>query len=325
MKQKLIIITGPTASGKTDAALNIAKKRGSFEILSADSMQVYRNMDIGTAKVPHQVRETIPHHLIDIIDANESYSLGKYMEDARKILSKSAEDSKCILVVGGTGLYIRGLTHGIFNGPAADWEFRKQLEAVVEEKGSIYLHNKLNEVDAVSAARLHPEDHQRVIRALEVYEKSGISISELQKKYLNKESEFDYKIFIINRPKPDLHKLIEKRVDDMFEKGFIDEVVQLRDDPRGLSRQASQALGYKELLRYLNNEIDLQATKDLIKQNTRQFAKRQLTWFRSFKDSCWIDCPSDNSNEMVSRTILDEIEKFYEDEVPDNNYQYAAS
>ena len=242
MKQHLYIITGPTASGKTDVALYIARQLDNAEIISADSMQVYRKMDIGTAKVPVNIRKMIPHHLIDIVDPWESYNMGKYVKDARNIVSKMNKDKR-ILIVGGTGLYIRGITKGVFKGPAADWEFRDQLQSVANEKGSAYLHNLLNKVDPVSAARLHPKDHKRVIRAIEVYEKTGTTISRLQKLYLTQEPDFEYSIFVINRPKEDLYKRIDSRIEDMFEHGLVNEVIALRENPNGLSRQAQQALG----------------------------------------------------------------------------------
>ena len=308
MKQHLYIITGPTASGKTDVALYIARQLDNAEIISADSMQVYRKMDIGTAKVPVNIRKMIPHHLIDIVDPWESYNMGKYVKDARNIVSKMNKDKR-ILIVGGTGLYIRGITKGVFKGPAADWEFRDQLQSVANEKGSAYLHNLLNKVDPVSAARLHPKDHKRVIRAIEVYEKTGTTISRLQKLYLTQEPDFEYSIFVINRPKEDLYKRIDSRIEDMFEHGLVNEVIALRENPNGLSRQAQQALGYKETLQYLDNKMDIQDTKDMIKRNTKKFAKRQMTWFRSFSNTFWINSTSEHNCETVGDEILRIIEK----------------
>ncbi|MGR3319749.1 MAG: tRNA (adenosine(37)-N6)-dimethylallyltransferase MiaA [Candidatus Anammoxibacter sp.] len=308
MKQHLCIITGPTASGKTDVALYIARQLDNAEIISADSMQVYRNMDIGTAKVPVNIRKMIPHHLIDIIDPWESYNMGKYVKDARNIISKMNRD-KSFFVVGGTGLYIRGLTKGVFKGPAADWEFRDQLQSIAHEKGSIYLHNLLNKVDPVSAARLHPKDHKRVIRAIEVYEKTGTTISKLQKLYLTQEPEFEYSIFVINRPKEDLYKRIDNRIEKMFERGLVNEVIALKENPNGLSRQAQQALGYKETLQYLDNKMDIQDTKDMIKQSTKKFAKRQMTWFRSFSNTFWINSTSEHNSKTIGDKILKIIEK----------------
>ncbi|MGR3218736.1 MAG: tRNA (adenosine(37)-N6)-dimethylallyltransferase MiaA [Candidatus Anammoxibacter sp.] len=308
MKQHLCIITGSTASGKTDVALYIARKLDNVEIISADSMQVYRKMDIGTAKVPVSIRNEIQHHLIDITDPWVPYNMGKYVRDARSIISKRSMDKR-LLIVGGTGLYIRGITKGIFNGPAADWEFRDQLQSVAHEKGSNYLHDLLNKVDPVSAARLHPKDHKRVIRAIEVYEKTGTTISKLQKLYLAQEPDFEYSIFVINRSKEDLYKRIDNRIERMFESGLVNEVTALKENPNGLCRQAQQALGYKETLQYLDNKMDIQDTKDMIKRNTKKFTKKQMTWFRSFSNTFWINLTPEHNSETVGEEILRIIEK----------------
>lgn len=303
MKQKLFIITGPTASAKTDVALYISRQIGA-EIISADSMQVYRGMDVGTAKATLNTRRLAPHHLIDIVDPWESYNLGRYVNDAKTIISEITKRDRPSLIVGGTGLYIRGLIHGVFDGPEADWEIRTRLRLVAQEKGIFHLHHLLEKVDPLSAASLHPKDQKRIIRALEVYEKTGIGISRLQTQHTNQDSEFDYLIFVINRPKDDLHKRIDNRVEKMFEDRLVDEVAALMKNPNGLSKQAQQALGYKEILRYLNSELGLQQTKDLIKQDTRKFAKRQMTWFKSFHNTCWIDAEPDTSIETLGHKIL---------------------
>ena len=308
--ENLFIITGPTASGKSGASLYIADKIKEMEIISADSMQIYRGMDIGTAKVSSLTRESIPHHLIDIIDPWESYSLGRYVKEANVIIKKKRESGKQCIVVGGTGLYIKGLTHGIFEGPNADPELRDKLMVTMKERGSMYLFNKLKEIDPISAERLHHEDHKRVIRALEVYEKTGTTISRLQKKFLSQKDPIDYIIFIINRNKEDLCKLIDERVEDMFNSGFIEEVKALNDNIAGLSKQAEQALGYKEILNFLNNRTSLTKAKDLIKQKTKRFAKKQRTWFRSFRSTVWIDYTSNDNSKTVGEKILKEMIKF---------------
>lgn len=308
MKQRLFIITGPTASGKSDVALYIASQIHKTEIISADSMQVYRKMDIGTAKVPAAIRNTIRHYLIDTVDPWESYNLGRYVEDARSIIAGKKDTDKLLLIVGGTGLYIRGIMQGVFAGPEADWILRDQLRSAVLENGPAYLHNLLNKIDPVSAARLHPKDHKRIIRAIEVYEKTGTTISRLQQKqYLTQKPGFICSIFVVNRTKEDLYKRIDSRIEKMFEHGLVDEVRHLKEDPNGLGKQAQQALGYKETLQYLNNETDLQHTKDLIKQNTKKFAKRQITWFKSFSNTYWINTAPDDNHETVGSIILEKI------------------
>lgn len=308
MDKHLFIITGPTASGKSDVGLYIAYNIKGTEIISADSMQVYRNMDIGTAKVPIDIRKNIPHHLIDIVDPWESYSLGMYVKDAQNIISKIVNNDKLLLVVGGTGLYIKGLTHGVFDGPEADWTFRNKFISIAKKNGSEYLHNLLKKIDPDSADKLHPKDHKRIIRALEVYEKTGMPISALQKDYLKQKPDFTYSIFVINRSKEDLHRRIDSRTEKMFKYGLIDEVKALQENQNGFSKQAQQALGYKETLRYLNNEINLQDTKDLIKQNTKKFVKRQTTWFRSLPNTSWVNIPPDNNTETAEKNILKMVE-----------------
>ncbi len=309
MKQKLFIITGPTGSGKTDISLRIAQKANNVEIISADSMQIYRGMDIGTAKVSEEVRRLIPHHMIDIVDPWQSYSLGKYIRDARAAVAAIESKDKQALIVGGTGLYIKSLIHGIFSGPEADWRYREELNLIALEKGPDYLHDMLAKVDPVSAARLHKNDHKRVIRALEVYEKTGAAISGLQKQFNEKEPEFEYSIFVINRPKDDLRKRIDDRVENMFKAGLVGEVMELKNNFNGLSKQARQALGYNETLQCLNNEITLDEAKENIKRNTKKFAKRQLTWFKSFDNALWISPGNDQDCEKTGDQILDEINK----------------
>lgn len=309
MSHKLYIITGATASAKTDVALYISS-RVDTEIISADSMQVYRGMDIGTAKVPLNIRRLIPHYLIDIIDPWESYNLGMYVKDVKAVFSSRSKKGGLLLIVGGAGLYIRGLINGVFNGPSADLEIRNRLRLIAQEKGAIYLHNLLKKIDPVAAIRLHPEDQKRVIRAFEVYEKTGISISRLQEQCTNREPGFDFSIFVINRSKDDLYKRIDRRVEKMFEQGLVDEVKALINNPRGLSKEAQQAVGYKETLRYLmDRELSLDQTKDLIKQNTRRFAKRQITWFKSFRHTNWIDVKPEDDVEIIGNKILKGIEK----------------
>lgn len=321
MKENLFIITGPTASGKSGVSLYIADKVKETEIVSADSMQIYRGMDIGTAKVSKLSRKAITHHLIDIIDPWETYNLGCYVKEANNIIKTRRENGKQTIVVGGTGLYIKGLTQGVFKGPSADQQLRYELEMIIDQKGSMYLYNKLKEVDPVSAERLHPEDHKRVIRAIEVYKKTGLTISKLQKQFLSQRSEFDYTIFIINRNKEDLNKRIDKRVENMFDNGFLEEVTVLRENANGLSKQAAQALGYKEILKFLDNQISFSEVKDLIKQNTKRFAKKQRTWFRSFDSTVWIDYSPNDNNKTVGDKILIEMEKITLSNKNKQNYQ----
>ncbi len=304
MNNHIYFIVGPTACGKSDVALYIARTINNTKIISADSMQVYRGMDIGTAKVPKSVRSKIPHYLIDIIDPWEPYSLCKYVNEVNDIISELNNKDNLLLIVGGTGLYIRGLLHGVFDGPGADWDLRNRLTAAAREKGPDYLLSILKTIDPVSAEKLHKEDHKRIIRAIEVYEKTGIAISTLQKKYYRPKPDFTYSIFLINRSKEDLHCRIEHRIETMFDQGLVNEICSLQKDPKGMSKQAVQALGYKETLQYLNNEIDLSQAIELIKRNTKKFAKRQMTWFKSFNNTIRIDVDPNDSIDTVGSKVL---------------------
>lgn len=310
-KENFFIVTGPTACGKSDVALHIAAHLDKGSIISADSMQVYRGMDIGTAKAPADVREEIPHYLIDVVDPWESYSLGRYIEDLQCVAARLNNCNIPLLIAGGTGLYIRGIIYGVFEGPAADWDFRSQLETIAHEKGSSHLHGMLKEVDPATAARVHPQDKLRIIRAIEVHKITGATITELQMQShrRKREQELDYSIFVINRPKDSLHKRIDDRVDAMIEDGFVDEVSALRQAANGMSRQARQALGYKEILRHLDNEIDIECAKALIKHNTKRFAKRQMTWFKSFDNVSWMETSQGDDHRTIGNQVLDVIDK----------------
>ncbi len=280
------ILAGPTAVGKSEVAIQIARQVG-IEIISADSMQIYHGMDIGTAKPSLKIRQETPHHLIDILDPWEAYSVGCYVKDAQNIIRNLESRGKEHLVVGGTALYLKALTEGLFQGPGADWEVRHELEAVAAEKGIHYLHSKLEEVDPNAAQRIERGDLRRVVRALEVYQKTGRPISYWQQEWERGTSppEADaptYRMVILSMDRRALYRRIEERVERMFEDGLVEEVRRLLAHHMGLSRQAREALGYAEVIEYLEGKRSLSDTKELIKRNTRRFAKRQMTWFRSF-------------------------------------------
>ncbi len=258
-------------------------------------------MDIGTAKPPLEVRLEIPHHLIDIVDPWESYSVGRYVQDAQgviKDLSTSGGCGKEHIVVGGTALYIKALTEGLFQGPEADWAIRQELEGMAAKRGVSYLHSLLEEVDPIAAKRIETGDLRRVVRALEVYRKTGRPISSWQKEWVEFKTEADLapeshsqdiKIVVLSMDRKELYRRIEERVEGMFQQGLVEEVQRLREHPLGLGRQAREALGYAEVLEYLEGRLSLPEAKELIKRNSRRFAKRQLTWFRSFKGAKWLE------------------------------------
>lgn len=300
------ILTGPTASGKTDVALKIAESIGA-EIVSADSMLVYRGMDIGTEKPSRTARNTIPHHLIDIVEPWEEYSVGQYVKDLEGVISRLYQQSKPCMVVGGTALYLKAIVDGLFEGPPADWEYRNYLRSVAEEKGSDYLHKILIEVDPEIATKLHSNDQKRVIRALEVYKTTGQRISSFQTQFGHKNPKYDCLVVALEHDRDILYKRIEARIDRMLLRGLIDEVRILLHNPSGLSKQASQALGYKEVINYFSGKYTLYEATEVMKKRTRWFAKRQMTWFRSFSDIHWVHVSTDNDIIRLSERVLEQF------------------
>ncbi|MBM4055190.1 MAG: tRNA (adenosine(37)-N6)-dimethylallyltransferase MiaA [Planctomycetes bacterium] len=304
MPHTICILTGPTASGKSEIAVKIAEKTGAA-IVSADSMLIYRGMDIGTEKPSREVRNKIPHYLIDIRDPWEEYSVGNYIKDFEDVTNNLYAQEKPFIVVGGTALYLKAIMEGLFNGPPANWEYRNHLKKVVREQGAGSLYAMLEAIDPKTANRLHTNDQRRIIRALEVFKQTGIAISSYQTQFGNKNPNYNCIIAAIAHDRKELYKRIETRVDSMFSRGLIDEVQTLMLNPLGLSKQASQALGYKEVIDYLEGNYSLQEVIDAIKQGTRRFAKRQMTWFRSFSDVYWITADAFDDKDAFAENILD--------------------
>ncbi|MEE8451988.1 MAG: tRNA (adenosine(37)-N6)-dimethylallyltransferase MiaA, partial [Thermoguttaceae bacterium] len=265
-------LSGPTAAGKTAVGIELARRLGA-EILSMDSMALYRQMDIGTAKPSPSQREAVPHHLIDLIEPHEEFSLAQYVEAAHHQVEEIKSRGREALFVGGTPLYLKGLLRGIFDGPPADWEFRERLQKEAREHGSGVLHQRLAQVDPTSAERLHPNDERRLIRALEVYEKTGSPISELQQQFeIGREADA-CRVFVLDWSREQLHSRIERRVDEMFAAGLVDEVQAVLDRPEPPSRTAGQAVGYREVIDHLDGKQDLPETVELVKSHTRQLAR----------------------------------------------------
>lgn len=288
MLHSALILTGPTACGKTALAVELAARHG-LEIVAMDSMTLYRGMDIGTAKPTPEERESVPHHLIDVLDPWESATVAWWLERANAACADIAARGKRPLFVGGTPLYLKALLHGIFPGPPADPELRTRLEAEAATAGNAALHARLATVDAKTAARLHPNDVRRVVRALEVYELTGRPISAWQQTWDTPAFAPDpaapppaapIPAVVLELPRDVLYDRINRRVTAMLAAGWLEEVRGLRDSPHGLGREARQALGYRELLDFLDGGASWEATADAIRTRTRQFAKRQLTWFR---------------------------------------------
>jgi tRNA dimethylallyltransferase len=304
MDKELFIIVGPTAVGKTEIALALAEETGA-EIISADSMQVYRGMDIGTAKPTPDERARVPHHLIDVADPKEEFSAGRFVQLADEAIEDITRRGKIPLVVGGTGMYIRALTEGLFEGPGADFALREELmDAERKEPGALY--NILKNTDPKAAEKIHPLDIRRTIRALEVFQKSGKPISESQSQWGAKGSDrgsdrgadrrgrYDCKIAGLTMPRPELYRRIDERVEKMFKIGLLGEVKALRD--KGCTREmpSMHALGYKQLLAHLDGELGLDEAARLIKRDTRHYAKRQYTWFNGQEGVQWVDISDKN-------------------------------
>jgi len=285
---RLIILCGPTASGKSSLAMRLADQFPS-EIISADSRQVYCDMDIGTAKPTRAERSAVPHHLIDVVRPDQSFNASNFAELAHEAIAGISRQHKIPLVVGGTGLYLQVLISGLLEVPGPDEKLRSELRRFEELAGPGSLYQRLQKVDPVMAGRLQPRDQVRIIRALEVYAATGRALSSLQQRHRFAEKPYRALWLGMNVEREELYRIIEKRVDQMFANGLIDEVRGLlaKGYPPGL--KAFKTIGYQEVIRLLNNEIDLEETVNAVKLNSRRYAKRQMTWFRKNPEIKWVD------------------------------------
>lgn len=290
MNQKpMIILTGPTAVGKSALSVELAKKINGA-VISADSMQVYRHMDIGSAKVMPEEMQGITHYMIDELEPDEEFHVVRFTTMAKEYLKEIYAAGKIPIIAGGTGFYIQALLYDIdFTEQQCDEAYRRQLEEQAKEHGAGYLHEMLRKVDPASAEAIHANNVKRVIRALEFYHLSGQKISEHNETERQKQSPYNFAYFVLNDERAKLYERIDKRVDAMIEAGLVNEVQKLKD--MGCSREmvSMQGLGYKEILAYLDGEYTLEEAVYIIKRETRHFAKRQLTWFKRERDVIWID------------------------------------
>lgn len=303
-KKPLIILTGPTAVGKTKTSIGLAKAVDG-EIISADSMQVYRHMDIGSAKIKPEEMEGIPHHLIDVLEPDDEFHVVKFQQLAKKAMREIWERGHIPIVTGGTGFYIQALLYDIdFDENEKEDACRKELEAYAKEHGAEALHEKLAFVDPASAEMIHPNNIKRVIRALEFYEQTGKRISEHNETQRQRESPYAFAYFVLTDDRAHLYERINRRVDQMIEEGLVNEVQALKD--KGYTKQlvSMQGLGYKEILDYLDGNCTLEEAIYTIKRDTRHFAKRQLTWFKRERDVIWINKQSFGYD---AEQILDEM------------------
>jgi len=302
LKYALLVLLGPTAVGKTEVALNlICKIHG--EIISADSRQIYKEMDIGTGKPSPTIREKFPHHLVDIISPSQIFNAAEFKRRAEKIIARLQRENKLPVVVGGCGLYIRALVDGLFVGPGTDWNLRKKLKEEAKEKGNeaLYLYEKLRKIDSETASRLHPNDQRRVIRALEVYYLSGKKISSYQKEHPSSLSKTV--IVGLRRKRDSLYKLINERVDKMVKEGLIQEVETLLKKGYDEDLPSMQGLGYRQIVGYLKGRYPKEEAIRLIKRDTRRFSKRQLNWFKKDKRIIWLDIEDYSFSEAADKIV----------------------
>lgn len=289
MKKPLIILAGPTAAGKTRASIGLAKKAGG-EIISADSMQIYKYMDIGSAKIRPEEMEGIPHYLVDELLPEEEFHVVRFQEMARRAMNQIYERGKIPILVGGTGFYIQAVLYDIdFTEAAEDIVYRNFLEELAQKRGVVFLHEMLEKVDQEAAQAIHANNVRRVIRALEYHHQTGAQISAHNQQQRQKESPYCYAYFVLTDERKHLYDRINTRVDQMMKEGFLDEVQALK--ARGCTREMTSmhGLGYKELLQYLDGECSLSEAVENIKRDTRHFAKRQITWFKREPDVIWLN------------------------------------
>jgi len=300
-------LTGATAVGKSRIGLALAEKLGA-EIISLDSMALYRGMDIGTAKPTAEQQAQVPHHLIDVADPDEDYSIDRYLETAHAVIAEIRSRGNEVLFVGGTPLYLKALLRGLSSGPPANWELRAEIEAEVAEVGNAGLYERLEMLDPVAASQIHPHDTRRLIRAVEVFRTTGEPISHHQLQFEDGRAAEDCRVFVLRRSREEQHERINLRVDAMLERGLIEEVRQLTSNGKKLGRTASQAVGYREVIDHLAGDGTSGPRYETMlanmKTRTRRFAKRQGTWFRSLSECRFVDLEGEAAPEAVAEQMV---------------------
>ena len=309
-EKNMVILTGPTAVGKSALSIALAKALDTG-IISADSMQVYKHMDIGSAKITPEEMQGVPHALIDVYEPDEPFHVVQFQHDAKAAMEQLWDKGQLPLIVGGTGFYIQALLYDVdFSEEDADLKLRQKYAQLAQSEGAEALHAQLAQVDPQAAGQIHANNIKRVIRALEFYEKTGTPISAHNAAERAKQSPYGFAYFVLTDRREDLYERIDARVDAMMEQGLLDEVKKLRDMGYTRDLVSMQGLGYKELLAYLDGECSLDEAVYMIKRDTRHFAKRQLTWFRRERDVIWVDKPAfDYDEDKILSYMLQEIEK----------------
>nr|WP_195456822.1 tRNA (adenosine(37)-N6)-dimethylallyltransferase MiaA [Ruminococcus sp. 1001713B170207_170306_F5] len=304
MKKPLIVLTGPTAVGKTKLSIALAKAVNG-EIISADSMQVYRYMDVGSAKITPDEMDGVPHHLVDVLDPTEDFNIVLFQQLAKKSMEEIYSKGRIPILVGGTGFYIQAITRDIdFTQSEQDDSYRQELEALAAEKGSSFLHDMLASVDPKSAEDIHENNVKRVIRALEFYKQNGTRISEHNEEQKEHVSPYNLAYFVLNAPRPLIYERIDARVDEMLKNGLVEEVKTLQRMGCHRGMVSMQGLGYKEILAWLEGEYPYDEAVRILKRDTRHFAKRQLTWFRREGEVTWVDKDKFDYNDSQILTYM---------------------
>ena len=312
MRKKCIVIVGPTGVGKTRLSIFLAKKLNS-QIISADSMQIYKYMDIGTAKVEPKYQKEIKHHLIDIVEPNENFNVEQFQSLCIDKIEEISAKNKIPIIVGGTGLYINSITNKLeFNTVKSDEKLRYELENIAESQGNQKLHEMLEDIDAESASKIHKNNVRRVIRAIEVYNLTGHKFSEINDKFDHYNDDYDFYIIGLNDDRHILYERINQRVDEMIDEGFMAEckyIYEMTDE----KSQSIQAIGYREAFMYLNNQISYKDMISLMKKNSRKYAKRQLTWFRQDERIHWMNLEDFNKFEDIEQICLENLKEWLYD------------
>ncbi|MBF4693617.1 tRNA (adenosine(37)-N6)-dimethylallyltransferase MiaA [Fusibacter ferrireducens] len=304
--KKILVIVGPTAVGKTDISIDVAKALDT-EIISCDSVQIYKRLDIGSAKPTIDEMQGVKHHLIDFVEPDQNYSVSEYRQDAQAVISKLHAQGKIPVITGGTGLYVNALLYEMhFGENASDETYRQSLESKAELEGNNAVHDLLKQVDLQASEKIHPNNIRRVIRALEINKVTGKNVGDFTLDPVRTKA-YEVVLIGLTRERSKLYDRINRRVDLMLEAGLIEEVEKLKKSGLDDSFQSMQGIGYKEVLAYLNGLYDLDAMISLLKQNSRRYAKRQMTWFKRYEEIQWIDLETFSSKEAVVKTILSTI------------------
>lgn len=297
-KQKVMVICGPTASGKTKLGIEVANKING-EIISCDSMQIYKDMNIGTAKPTKLEMSQAKHYLVDFVSPTERYSVAEYKKDAEKVIEKILEEGKTPIIVGGTGLYLNSLIYGIdYPNIETDLKYREELENKVNEEGLENLYNEAKKIDPEAIEKISPNDKKRILRILEIYHQTGKNKTEIEAESRKNGVKYDYRIFVLNMDREKLYERINKRVDIMIEQGLIEEVKSLVKKYTEFPT-AMQGLGYKEMVEYLDNKITKEEAIEKIKMESRRYAKRQITWFKSYENAIWLNAENKNNVDII--------------------------